>query len=114
MTHAEKVEHLIEDLGRRGVGKNLIAPPYLRLLWRLGFEVRPLLFQSPGQLFGSWALLTFLITFGISWLVLDEWTPKTVVMATVPGVIVGLFMASTCSWYARYLSLPVWEQYPES
>lgn len=47
MTHHQKVDHLITELGQQGVGSYTVAPPLFRLLWPLGFKVPPLLPRIP-------------------------------------------------------------------
>ena len=44
MTHQEKVDHLIAELGKEGMSPYTVAPPLFRLLWALGLRVPPPLF----------------------------------------------------------------------
>lgn len=44
VTHCQKADHLIAELGQEGVGPYTVAPPLFRLLWALGLEVPPPLF----------------------------------------------------------------------
>ena len=41
MTHLQKVDHLIEELGHKGVGYYTAGPPLFRLLWKLGSDIPP-------------------------------------------------------------------------
>ncbi len=41
MTHQQKVDCLIEELGQQGVSSYTAAPPLFRLFWALGFKVPP-------------------------------------------------------------------------
>ena len=61
MTHREKIDHLLDEMARRGVGKYIVAPPLYRLLWRVGLEVPPPLFQGFFSLFLVWGTVTFVI-----------------------------------------------------
>ena len=56
MTHRQKVDHLIEELGRQGVGTYAVAPPLFRLLWALGLEVPPPFFLGFRRLTLFWEL----------------------------------------------------------
>ena len=117
MTHRQKVDHLIEGLGKQGVDSDKAAPPLFRLLWKLGLDLPPPFFLSFGKLalmmgtcFGVleiplWVILTCL---SLS-------TEETVLVAVSTGAAYGLAMA----WYLRskaaQLGLPSsWEAYPEA
>jgi signal transduction histidine kinase len=41
VTHRQKVDHLIAELGHEGAGPYTVAPPLFRPLWALGMEVPP-------------------------------------------------------------------------
>ena len=113
MTHDEKVQYLLKDLGQRGIGKNAIAPPFYRLLWRLGIEVRPPLFAS----FWSFAMVTGL-GFGVVWgliiAFLQQSYPASCALWTAPvgGALFGSTMAAYLRWQAHKFALPRWEDYP--
>src|SRR4051812_10526784 len=62
MDHQAKVAHLLEDLKQRGISEYTTAPPFYRLLWRMGLETPPPHFAS----FGSIAL-TLGVFFGVGW-----------------------------------------------
>jgi Family of unknown function (DUF6404) len=117
MTHREKVERLITDLGGRGVGRSEVAPPLFRLLWRLGIEVPPPLFMgflpitlifSP--LFGlGWGVTVGLVTWARVGAVDMEWL---VPFSIGTGLLFGLAMAGYFRWKADKMRLPPWEDYP--
>jgi hypothetical protein len=116
MTHEQKIEYLLKDLGQRGVGKYTIAPPLYRLLWGLGIEAKPPHFA------GFWLLTVVMgLFFGIFWGVVmwlmlwrgqDMPVALAVVTAAIAGLFFGLSMACYYRWRARKLALPAWEDYP--
>lgn len=117
MTHRQKVECLIVDLGRRGVGAYTVAPPLFRLLWLLGLEVPPPLFLGFGKL-----TLGMGVPFGLFWgafMWLVQWRTESVsveaaALASVAVVVFfGLSMAAYYRWKAKRLGLPSWANYPE-
>jgi hypothetical protein len=115
MTHDEKVQYLIKDLGQRGVGPYTAAPPLYRLLWRLGIE-------TPPPHFGGFLMpaLWMGATFGIIWGVFMWFTfwrgqmePTTAVGTSVlAGCVFGAIMASCYRRQQKKLALPPWEDYP--
>jgi hypothetical protein len=117
MTHRQKVDALIADLGKRGVGPSTVAPPFFRLLWALGLNLPPPLFMG----FLSLALFTG-IFFGVflgafmwasMWLLQRQvWQPVELAIASVgAGLLFGLSMAGYIRWKASRLQLPPWESY---
>ena len=116
MNHQEKVDHLLNDLTQRGIGKYTAAPPLYRLLWRLGIEVPPPHFAS----FSSLALfmgIFFAVFWGLfMWLFVwrEDNVPIAVgiVSSVIAGVLFGLAMAAYYRWRAQKLALPRWEDYP--
>jgi uncharacterized protein DUF6404 len=115
MTHRQKVDRLIADLGKRGVGAFTVAPPLFRLLWSLGLEVPP-------PLFLGFVTLTLLMGgfFGVVWGVfmwLLQWQSGRVPVETAvlnavgAGLLFGLSMAAYYRWKAVRLGLPSWESY---
>ncbi|HKI31671.1 MAG TPA: DUF6404 family protein [Gemmataceae bacterium] len=126
MTHRQKVDHLIEDLGKRGIGAYTVAPPLFRLLWALGLKVPP-------PFFLGFFALTFLMggMFSVLWgaamwggfLWLFERQPQQepievhavfVLASAAAGLLFGLCMAAYCRWKAKRLVLPPWDSYPEA
>jgi membrane associated rhomboid family serine protease len=116
MNHKEKIERLLDDLGRRGINRYTIAPPLYRLLWRLGFEIKPPFFA------GFWAIaISMGLFFGIFWGVfmwLLLWQRQGIpivavaVISAIAGLCFGLSMACYYRWRSRKLALPSWEDYP--
>jgi hypothetical protein len=117
MTHQQKVERLIADLGKQGVSPYTVAPPLFRLLWSLGFEVPPPLFLG----FFTVALLTG-TAFGCFWgaflwfanghlwnLTLD----KEITTSLGEGIFFGITIGLYHRWKAARLRLPRWREYPE-
>jgi hypothetical protein len=45
MTHKEKVAYLAAELKAAGMNPKMAAPPLFRLMWTLGWHVRPPHFQ---------------------------------------------------------------------
>jgi len=97
MTHRQKVDRLIAELGQQGVSPKMIAPPFFRLLWALGLEVPP-------PLFLGFVELTVLMgaPFGILWgagMWLLQWQAlrvpvvQGVVLSGGAGLLFGLSMA---------------------
>jgi hypothetical protein len=113
MTHREKVEMLIADLGKRGVSAYTVAPPMFRALRAMGLRIRPPLYLG----FFSLTLLMG-IYFGPIWgllMWLFWWRPAPQILAIVSltaGAFFGLSMATYYRWKAKHLNLPSWEKYP--
>ncbi len=118
MTHSQKVERLIADLGKQGVSPYTVAPPLFRLLWALGL-------QAPPPFFLRFFPLTLLAGtfFGILWGVcmwLIQWqawhmpVEVVLVLAAVAGLAFGMSLAAYYRWKAARLQLPPWDCYPEA
>jgi hypothetical protein len=125
MTHRQKVDHLITELGQQGISSYTVAPPLFRLLWALGLNVPPPLFLGflpltllMGTMFGvlwgpTWGAAMWLwvwqgqIPAGVAVLM-------SVVAALCAGLLFGLVMAWVVHRKAARLGLPSsWEDYPE-
>ena len=116
MDHRAKVNHLLDDLERKGVGRFTTAPPIYRLLWKLGIDV------PPPHFVGFWPLafgmgLFFAIAWGLlMWLLLwrTQNMPPVIglVASLLAGLAFGIVMAGYYRWRARKLALPRWEDYP--
>jgi hypothetical protein len=117
MTQRQKVDHLIEELGKQGVDSDTAAPPLFRLFWKLGLDLPSPFFLSFGNLalvmgtcFGMLEIPLWVILMCLSL------SPgETVLVAVSTGAAYGLVMA----WYLRskaaQLGLPSsWEAYPEA
>ena len=118
MTHQQKVERLIADLGKQGVSPNAVAPPFFRLLWASGFNVPPPLFLGflpltllMGALFAIlWGVFMRLFAMWQGWHVRLE---LEILTTAGVGLAFGLSMAAYSRWKAVRLRLPPWESYPE-
>jgi hypothetical protein len=126
ITHRQKVDHLIAELGQQGVGPYTVAPPLFRLLWGLGLEVPPPFFL------GFFSLTVLMGTiFGVIWtplwgagMWLWVWQGQvpagfailmSVMAGLFAGVLFGLAMAGFSRWKAAQLGLPSsWEDYPQA
>lgn len=116
MTHDEKINYLLKDLGQRGVGKYTVAPPAFRLLWRMGIEVPPPHFAGfwslalgMGTFFGVlWGIFMWLLF----WRAQDLSAGAVVGFSALAGLVFGLIMAGYYRWHRRRLALPRWEDYP--
>jgi hypothetical protein len=135
MTHQQKVDHLIEELGQQGVGSYTVAPPFWRLLWRLGLKVPPpffLGFRKLSLLMGTYFGVVWAVLFNVSMGVWVWWQIGGLglaglvgalvgavllvpLSAVVAGVPFGLFMAGIYRWRAARFELPSsWEDYPQA
>jgi hypothetical protein len=118
LTHNEKTIHLIEALRERGVGQYTTAPPHYRLLWRLGWETPPPMFQrflpqfiASGTYFAvTWGPLMWLF----QWRYQDISVADAMITSVGTGAIFGLAMAIYFRWKARNFGLPEWEAYPDT
>jgi hypothetical protein len=116
VNHQEKVDHLLNDLAQRGVGKYSAAPPIYRLLWRMGYQVPPPHFA------GFWPLALIMgAFFAVLWGLLmwvffwrGESMPIAIaiVSSLITGLLFGVAMAAYFRWSAKRLGLPRWEDYP--
>lgn len=117
MTHRQKVDRLMNELGKKGVGKYTVAPPIFRLLWTLGLQVPPPFFL------GFFALTLLMGAFfgvfwgGTMWLLQRQSgrlpVELAVIIAAGAGLCFGLAMATYYRWKAARLGLPTWESYGE-
>jgi hypothetical protein len=119
MTHKDKVQALYRHMQVLEVSEWTAAPPLWRLLWRVGYELPPPMFNA----FMHNALLLGVV-FGIGWGLLMA-VAQTVLMplplmgslatwagaAIMAGVLFGLFMASYFHWLARKHRLGSWDSY---
>lgn len=126
MTHQQKVEHLIEELGHQGVGSYTVAPPLFRLLWTLGLEIPPpffLGFRELALLMGTFFGVLEGLLWGIGmWLwVWQGEIPAAVAVAITlfEAMFAGLFFGLVMAWYGRWKAERLglqssWEDYPEA
>lgn len=123
MTHRQRVDRLVAELGGQGVGSYAVAPPLLRLLWALGLEVPPHPFLGFRQL-----TLLYGVPFGVLWGVgMWLWVWQGLGLAglivgvpftMVAGLLFGLVMAGFSRWMAarfraRFELPSSWEEYPQ-
>ena len=126
MTYRQKVDHLIEELGQKGVGYYTVAPPLFRLLWNLGSDLLPPLFLgfrklalTIGTFFGvlegpPWGIAMWLL----SWQG-EIPTAIAVALTVFEAVLVRVAFGIVMAWYLRRkaarLGLPSsWDDYPEA
>jgi len=121
MSHHEKVESYLLEMKSRGVKPGLAAPPLFRLLWMLGFSVRPPLFMTRSQLTVVMGLF-FGVTMTIFFAVMLRWIedspssfatriPSAAVPGAIGGLVFGMVMARVFRTIADRLDLPRWEDY---
>ena len=114
MKTSEKRDAALKLLASTGIWRSNYAPPLLRLLWRLGFDVPPPHFGtfwgnalSNGTFFGiGWGVLMWL--FGL-------YDPEMSLglkfrVASGAGLIFGLAMASYYAYGKRKHNLPSWKE----
>ena len=120
MTHREKVAHLMNDLGHRGIHPLTIAPPMYRALWHLGIEVKPPHFGPFSRIAVVTGFIFAIFMIPVNWavhLLLGRTQPLEYILIELAGVafialIVGTYAASSYRRQARALGLPPWEDYP--
>lgn len=100
-------------LANTGISRSSYEPPYLRLLWRLGFDVAPPHFVPfwrilliAGAWFGfSWG--------GVMWVAFwsDQGIPGRLAVGSsaVAGLLFGLSMAGYYAYGRRKYQLPDWD-----
>ena len=108
-----EIERAVAALVKLGVRRSLAAPPVYRFLWRLGWRIRPPLFQSFGTLFllFSTGFATFMGTY--MWCVRtpDRSLTASAIAVGLTGVLFGLYCADNFRCKARSLRLPDWQRY---
>jgi len=133
MTHHDKVQRLIGELGAQGLSQYEAAPRMFRWLWSLGIELPPPIFMS------FWLLVLFAgAVFGVGMFVLvfaiirgneaalglalgrstrsfsHVSTSFLVALNTILGVLFGLLMAFHFRRQAKRFKLSDWRNYGES
>lgn len=125
MRHRQKVERLLEEARRHGVGSNTIAPPLFRLFWAMGLHVPPppfLGFAAAAFLMGTvFAVLFALVSGVLLWLLFWQGVPfgtlvlRMLLMAGIAGPLYGLWAAWFFRRQAERLGLPrSWKNYAPS
>lgn len=88
MTHPEKVDRLIAELGSRGVNEYTTAPPAWRAAWALGLKVPP-----PHFLGFAPMAITCGLFFGVLWgaaMHFMLWNSMGWLFSAVAGVAAGI------------------------
>lgn len=101
----QKLDRRLIELRTKGVSRGLAAPLLYRLLWRLGCEIQPPLYQDFWSLFLLQGLL-----FAVLWgLVMLPWllgvSMVSVIVTLCTGLAYGLFAAIYCRRRAHALGL---------
>jgi hypothetical protein len=108
--YRDRMLAIADEVEAQGVSRYRSAPPLYRFLWRLGFRVKPPLYQSFVM-----SVVTngagFAITLGLFKLLFDAFTDgsspsATIVASCVGGLVFGLIMAFTLGRQARRIQLP--------
>lgn len=113
MNFDERRKRAIAVLNRKGIPQASSEPVQIRLFRRLGFQVRPLHFETFWRttlFFGLW--------FGPFWAVImwffswrkDGTDPMMAVLAAaICGLVYGMTMAGVFAWNKKKHALPTWE-----
>jgi hypothetical protein len=116
MSHHEKVSHLLEELGARGISVWEVAPPVFRFFWLVGLEIPPPYFMGFLSLAIVMGGLLALILGAFVWLVLclPLELPASIgfSIGLFAGTISGPFAAAHYRRRAESLQLPPWDKYP--
>lgn len=114
MTNFEKREAALKMLTEEGINKGYAAPPVNRWLWRMGFDIPPLIF---GRFWVNALILgvPFGITMGLmSFLPFLSPEDKTLTAflfkICLSGLLFGVLMAFYYSHLRRKHHLPTWEE----
>lgn len=110
MTASEKIQLAVEDLRARNAGSWTSAPPFYRLLWRLGVPTPPPLFQSFSSLLGLHAVLLG-VPLSLLLIIASPWMEMAILWGTVGGATYGLLIAIYFRVSRFFLELPAWDQF---
>jgi len=117
MTRHPRILAAIDIAVAHGIPRAVAAPPFHRLLWRLGLDVRPPHFEQFGRNAGLMGLVwgscmtVFAVLYalhlhpGAGLAVIG----KVIVVAVVAATVFGLVMATVVRARARKARLPPWE-----
>jgi hypothetical protein len=111
-TRVAPMEACADLLISLGVKPCEAKPPVFRALWRMGFEPRPPLYPSMGQLL----LLTGAPTgfLWAAWMRLTVWQQMPMAAVVGGGAFFGFFLAVAMGWMARRArakkGLPPWSE----
>jgi hypothetical protein len=122
--HGAKVEFMVHDLARRGVGLHISAPPLFRAMWKIGLQVPPPLFLR----WWTYILVTG-SALGVLWILIGsvmfvgfllaghvpkhpERLPLMILWCIGFGLVMGLCLLPFNAWRRHRLQLPAWKCYP--
>ena len=116
MDEAGKRQRMAEHLSSLGVPRSTYAPPFYRVLWRLGIDAPPPLFGGflaialPGGAFfgAAWGFAFWALARIVGLAIPDLFIGMT---ALACGALFGLVMALLVRLKARSLGLPRWADY---
>jgi hypothetical protein len=118
MSFRERIQRYREDMKRRGVPSIAAAPPFHRLLWAMGIEVKPPVYQS------GWAIALaqagyLVLTVVVAWWAIEKALQRPIytswvhyVLVPLPAIIIGCWL--TVRSYRKTVrehGVPDWSQY---
>jgi membrane associated rhomboid family serine protease len=117
MKFKDKIKSLEKTLVENGEKKGLASPPLFRLFWKLGWNIRPPLFQSfkMNSLYfgGSFTVIMEIIYLFMLGMRSEYHDPLIdIVAAIVSGLVFGLAMAWTIEKKKQKLKLSRWDEFP--
>jgi hypothetical protein len=112
----EMMDRVVVDLHSRGVPKSIAGPPLWRFLWKVGFAVRPPIFQNVGTQLMMGGVMGTVWALAMRFALGDSFRSANVVVGA--AAIFGLLWFATLSVYSRWklraLNLTSWETYEAS
>jgi hypothetical protein len=114
-THKEKIELMYDEFPEKGISKSSYAPPFYRLLWRLGIKAVPPIFYSFKRVWITQALF-FAVAWGILmyffiWQKENMSILNMVVSSCSGGLVFGLIMAFFIRKQSKKIGCPSWDDY---
>ncbi|HEU4395793.1 MAG TPA: DUF6404 family protein [Planctomycetota bacterium] len=114
MTHREATRRFIDDMQSRGENPWDVAPPFFRLLWRLGWTVPPphyLPSRTTACLLGG----AFGVMFGVFFVTFSLLVEMPLEIAIAAPLLSGLYFGVSMAYHYRSafvrLDLPPWDSY---
>ena len=111
-----KLQAMRNQLDSWQIAPGIAAPPFWRLLWKLGVPLPPPLFLGFVPLLvlcGSFfAVFWGLVMYLVSWRAQGTPLPTMLLSVLLAGGLFGLVMAMVFRRHARRLQLPAWRDYP--
>jgi hypothetical protein len=109
-----KRDKALKLLAKTGISRRSYEPPWLRILWKLGFNIPPPHFASfwiivvvTGSLFG-------VLWTGVMWLLVWLREGKTIGQLALTSVVMGTCFGIACASYYVYEKrkhkLPSWQE----